>query len=205
MLDAAYLSGFAAVIIRASPAQAPGLVVTEALIERFGALTIIVLGETLTGVVTGLVSAPVSGLTLAVGLVAVVVGFGAWWTYFDFAGQRPPRTEPAASAQWMLGRWLPPAPPWPWRASASGPCGRRRSFWDSRSCSCWPSRGCSPSRAAWTAQPALPLSKPLIAPANGARCGWPAKSQPHPFGIILCLMGVGGEADRGEQPGAAGA
>jgi len=103
VLDAAYLSGFAAVIIRASPAQAPGLVVTEALIERFGALTIIVLGETLTGVVTGLVSAPVSGLTLAVGLVAVVVGFGAWWTYFDFAGQRPPRTEPAASAQWMLG------------------------------------------------------------------------------------------------------
>jgi low temperature requirement protein LtrA len=46
---------------------------------------------------------PVSGLTLAVGLVAVVVGFGAWWTYFDFAGQRHPRPEPAASLQWMLG------------------------------------------------------------------------------------------------------
>jgi low temperature requirement protein LtrA len=33
----------------------------------------------------------------AVGLVAVVVGFGAWWTYFDFAGQRQPRSETTAS------------------------------------------------------------------------------------------------------------
>ena len=38
-------------------------------------------------------SEPISGLTLAVGLVAVVVGFGAWWTYFDFAGDRRPRPE----------------------------------------------------------------------------------------------------------------
>ena len=42
-------------------------------------------------------------LTLTVGLVAVVVGFGAWWTYFDFAGQRLARQEPAASLQWMFG------------------------------------------------------------------------------------------------------
>jgi low temperature requirement protein LtrA len=103
LLDAAYLAGFAAVIIRTSPAQAAALMVTDALIERFGAFIIIVLGETLTGVVAGLAGEPVSGLTLAVGLVAVVVGFGAWWTYFDFAGQRPPRTEPSASLQWMLG------------------------------------------------------------------------------------------------------
>ena len=61
------------------------------------------LGETLTGVVAGLSGEPVSGLTLAVGLVAVVVGFGAWWTYFDFAGGRPPRPERHASMQWVLG------------------------------------------------------------------------------------------------------
>ena len=61
------------------------------------------LGETLTGVVTGLAGQPISGLTLAVGLVAVVVGFGAWWTYFDFAGHRQPRPKRAASLQWMLG------------------------------------------------------------------------------------------------------
>ena len=101
LLDAAYLAGFTAVLF-ASPAQAVGPLVTDALIERFGLLTIIVLGETLTGVVSGLAREPVSGLTLAVGLVAVVVGFGAWWTYFDFAGQRHPRPKQAATLQWIF-------------------------------------------------------------------------------------------------------
>ena len=103
LIDAAYLAGFAVVILTASPAQAAAMMVTDALTERFGAFMIIVLGETLTGVVAGLSSQPVGELTLAVGLVAVVVGFGAWWTYFDFAGERRPRPEPAASLQWMLG------------------------------------------------------------------------------------------------------
>jgi low temperature requirement protein LtrA len=102
LLDAAYLAGFAAVILTATPAQGGALTITDALIERFGTLIIIVLGETLTGVVTGLASQPVSGLTLAVGLLAVVVGFGAWWTYFDFAGRRHTRPEPAATVQWIL-------------------------------------------------------------------------------------------------------
>jgi low temperature requirement protein LtrA len=102
LLDAAYLAGFAAVLLVATPAQATAVLATDALIERFGLLAIIVLGETLTGVVAGLAREPVSGLTLAVGLVAVVVGFGAWWTYFDFAGNRQPRPKPAASLQWML-------------------------------------------------------------------------------------------------------
>ena len=101
LLDAAYLAVFAALILTASPGAS--LTVTDALIERFGTLIIIVLGETLTGVVTGLASQPISPVTLAVGLVAVVVGFGAWWTYFDFAGRRPPRPERAATLQWMLG------------------------------------------------------------------------------------------------------
>jgi low temperature requirement protein LtrA len=164
LLDAAYLTGFAAVIIRASPPETAAPMITGALIERFGAFTIIVLGETLTGVVAGLSGQPVSGLTLSVGLVAVVVGFGAWWTYFDFAGHRHPRPEPAASLQWMLGH-LPltaavaamgaataactgrspaHAPPWPWRASASPPHGPRRSPSAPRSFSCSPSPGDSP-------------------------------------------------------------
>jgi low temperature requirement protein LtrA len=103
LLDAAYLAGFAAVILTTTPTQAAALTVTDALTERFGAFIIIVLGETLTGVVSGLAGDPVSGLTLAVGLVAVVVGFGAWWTYFDFAGHRHPRTGRTASLQWILG------------------------------------------------------------------------------------------------------
>src|SRR5438067_4707697 len=102
LLDAAYLAGFAAVLLAATPAQATAALITDALIDRFGTLTIIVLGETLTGVVAGLAREPINGLTLAVGLTAVVVGFGAWWTYFDFAGHRHPRPTPPASMQWML-------------------------------------------------------------------------------------------------------
>jgi low temperature requirement protein LtrA len=91
------------VILTANPAQAAALTITDSLIDRFGALTIIVLGETLTGVVGGLASKPISALTLSVGLVAVVVGFGAWWTYFDFAGNRHPRPGRTPTLQWMLG------------------------------------------------------------------------------------------------------
>ena len=103
LLDVAYLAGYAIVILTVAPTRAAALTVTDSLTERFGAFIIIVLGETLTGVVGGLASQPVSALTMAVGLVAVVVGFGAWWTYFDFAGNRQPRPEPVPSLQWMYG------------------------------------------------------------------------------------------------------
>ncbi len=102
LLDVGYLAGFVAVILLANSAQTAPLTITDALTERFGLLTIIVLGETLTGVVNGLARELISGLTLSVGLVAVVVGFGAWWTYFDFAGHRHPRSEPASTVQWMF-------------------------------------------------------------------------------------------------------
>jgi low temperature requirement protein LtrA len=101
VLDVAYLAGFAAVL-RTGPSQPHAFTITDALIERFGLLAIIVLGETLTGVVTGLAGEPIGALTLSVGLVAVVVGFGAWWTYFDFAGHRHPRPKRTASVQWIF-------------------------------------------------------------------------------------------------------
>ena len=103
LVDVAYLAGFAAVTLLTGPAQAVALLVTDALTERFGAFIIIVLGETLTGVVAGLSAEPVSGSALAVGLVAVMVGFGAGWTYFDFAGGHHPKPERTASLRWMFG------------------------------------------------------------------------------------------------------
>ena len=120
LLDAAYLAGFAAVVLTVAPTRAAALIVTDSLTERFGAFIIIVLGETLTGVVGGLAGEPVTALTMVVGLVAVVVGFGAWWTYFDFAGHRCPRPEPVASVQWMFSHRRRPA-------SATGPRSRARS------------------------------------------------------------------------------
>jgi low temperature requirement protein LtrA len=50
LIDAAYLAGFAAVILTVAPTRAAALTVTASLTERFGAFIIIVLGETLTGV-----------------------------------------------------------------------------------------------------------------------------------------------------------
>lgn len=102
LLAVAYLVGFAVVIATATPVQAVALSVTSALTERFGLFIIIVLGETVTAVVDGLSHEPTNALSLAVGLVAVVVGFGAWWTYFDFAGHRRPRPTRASTVQWML-------------------------------------------------------------------------------------------------------
>jgi low temperature requirement protein LtrA len=103
LLDVAYLAGYVAVVRASTPTQAAAMVISDALTERFGAFIIIVLGETLTGVVAGLSGEPVSTMALAVGLVAVVVGFGAWWTYFDLAGQRRPRPERRLALRWELG------------------------------------------------------------------------------------------------------
>jgi low temperature requirement protein LtrA len=103
LIDVAYLAGFSAILVRTDPSGTPGVIITDALTERFGAFIIIVLGEILTGVVAGLSGQPISALTLAVGLTAVVVGFGAWWTYFDFAGGHHPRTQRSASVQWIVG------------------------------------------------------------------------------------------------------
>ena len=103
VIDAAYVAGFAVLIFASSAVEAASLFISDSLIERFGLLIIIVLGETLTGVVQGLTSEPVSAATLSTGLIAVVVGFGAWWTYFDFAGQRQLEEGRRATVQWIIG------------------------------------------------------------------------------------------------------
>jgi low temperature requirement protein LtrA len=100
LTGAAYLAAFA--VVTANPAVVGALTITTALIERFGLLIIIVLGETVTGVVAGLALAPLNALTLAVALTGVVIGFGAWWTYFDFAGHRPLRPGRRPTLCWIL-------------------------------------------------------------------------------------------------------
>ena len=79
------------------------IVVTDALIERFGLFVIIVLGETVTGVVGGLSTDPTDPNKLVVGIVAVVVGFGSWWMYFDFVGHRVPGRSRLSTVSWLLG------------------------------------------------------------------------------------------------------
>ncbi|MFI2206041.1 low temperature requirement protein A [Streptomyces sp. NPDC020192] len=102
LLAAASLVEIAVVIALFPQGQTEVLCFTDALRERFGLLIIIVLGEVLTGVVTGLSDEPISALNLSVAIVAVLVGFGAWWTYFDFAGHYRPRRTRVVTLQWMF-------------------------------------------------------------------------------------------------------
>ena len=75
------------------------LMVTESMSERFGLFTIIVLGEVVVGVGDGLAESERTTLTVVTGLIALNIGFGFWWTYFDFVGRRPPRA--AGRVAWL--------------------------------------------------------------------------------------------------------
>jgi low temperature requirement protein LtrA len=81
-----------------------GILPTESLVERFGLFTIIVLGEVIFGVDEGLSGAPggPSALTIVTGSLALIVGFGFWWVYFDLVGNRLPREGRGVMARWML-------------------------------------------------------------------------------------------------------
>ena len=68
-----------------------GFTPTDSLIERFGLFTIIVLGEVVVGVVTGLSEVERTLESVATGVIGLMIGFGIWWTYFDFVGRRFPR------------------------------------------------------------------------------------------------------------------
>ncbi len=78
------------------------LTVTDSMVERFGLFTIIVLGEVVVGVVSGLGDVEHTFRSIFTGIVGLMIGFGIWWTYFDFVGRRTPRPRNGAMA-WMLG------------------------------------------------------------------------------------------------------
>ena len=77
------------------------ITVTDSLSERFGLFVIIVLGEVFVGVVNGLSSEDLHPRPIATALLALTVGFGAWWSYFDLVAQTPPRARPGPSVAWM--------------------------------------------------------------------------------------------------------
>jgi len=79
-----------------------GMPPTESLIERFGLFTIIVLGEVIFGVVDGLSAADRNAQTIATGMIALCIGLGFWWIYFDLVGRRLPRNDGPAVANWLL-------------------------------------------------------------------------------------------------------
>src|SRR4029450_5469570 len=79
-----------------------GLTPTDSLVERFGLFTIIVLGEVVLGVVDGLSVAERDAKTIITGMLALSLGFGFWWIYFDLVGSRLPRANRVALANWVM-------------------------------------------------------------------------------------------------------
>ncbi len=79
-----------------------GIPPTESLVERLDTFTLIVLGEVVVGVVAGLTTAPQNFQTIATGIVALVIGLGMWWIYFDIVGGRQSRKSGPAITAWIL-------------------------------------------------------------------------------------------------------
>jgi low temperature requirement protein LtrA len=79
-----------------------GVTITESMVERFGLLMIIVLGEVVIGVVDGMSEAPRDAVSIVTGTLALVIGFGLWWNYFDFAGSRLPREQRGGFGLWVF-------------------------------------------------------------------------------------------------------
>jgi low temperature requirement protein LtrA len=100
---ALWILAIALVGLRARVGLNPGMSPTDSLVERFGTFTLIVLGEVVFGVVEGVSAGEHDATTIATGMIALIVGFGFWWMYFDFVGGRLPRTEGPAIGAWVLG------------------------------------------------------------------------------------------------------
>lgn len=76
--------------------------ISPSAVERFGLLTIIVLGEVIVGVVNGV--AGHHHLTWLVGVTAalgMLIGIGLWWVYFDFISQHMPIDTPSKTLGWL--------------------------------------------------------------------------------------------------------
>jgi low temperature requirement protein LtrA len=74
---------------------------TAKLPERYGLLMIIVLGESVIGVVAGLAEQAQFSLFIAIAAIfGLAIAFGLWWTYFDFVARRPPKPGVLTAFLW---------------------------------------------------------------------------------------------------------
>jgi low temperature requirement protein LtrA len=89
------------VLLLATPTGGLGVTIAESLVERFGLFIIIVLGEVVVGVVSGLSESDRNAATLATGMIGLCIGYGIWWSYFDLVGRRLPRPQHRAMALWV--------------------------------------------------------------------------------------------------------
>jgi low temperature requirement protein LtrA len=102
VFSVAWLVGIQLAAIAPRYGMSEAIIPTDSLVERFGLFVIIVLGEVIFGVVGGLSAAEVDVKTITTGSLALIVGFGIWWIYFDLVGRRLPRRDRGTISLWML-------------------------------------------------------------------------------------------------------
>ena len=76
--------------------------ISPSMVERFGLLTIIVLGEVIVGVVQGV--AGHHHLTWEIGLsgaLGMLIAIGIWWVYFDFVSAHNPKRGLFSEVSWL--------------------------------------------------------------------------------------------------------
>lgn len=74
---------------------------SPSIVERFGLITIIVLGEVVIGVVNGLTSSHhLDVMTGFVGFLAMSMAVGIWWVYFDFIANQGPNDARLMENAW---------------------------------------------------------------------------------------------------------
>lgn len=65
-------------------------------------MTIIVLGESIVGVINGLSEYHhLTVLTTVNGIFGLFIGFSLWWMYFDFIARRPPKAHITTTLFWV--------------------------------------------------------------------------------------------------------
>ena len=75
---------------------------SPSVVERFGLLTIIVLGEVIVGVVSGVAGHhPPTWLVSFIAALGMVIAIGLWWIYFDFISQHMPIDRISKRLGWM--------------------------------------------------------------------------------------------------------
>jgi low temperature requirement protein LtrA len=73
--------------------------------ERFGLLTMIILGEVVSSVIGGIAevhtAGELTGAAVANGVLGLAIGFGLWWIYYDFVGRRIPFPPLPIQLAWL--------------------------------------------------------------------------------------------------------
>ena len=76
--------------------------ISASAVERFGLFTIIVLGEVIVGVVSGLAEHPhLSWRAGGSAFLGMLIAIGLWWVYFDFVSGRPPIRSTSMRLLWI--------------------------------------------------------------------------------------------------------